>query len=196
MRTRRQLAEVRALWVARDEEARRRDTSPGRLLPDSAIVAAARATPRTPQALASTPGFTGRAAKSKLSLWAEAVSTALALPEDDLPAHTPRGDGPPPPRAWAAKDPLAAARLTAARAAVTALAEEHGLPVENLLQPDALRRLAWAPPQPLEAEGVRAALAARGARPWQLDLVAAPVAAAMAQARVTEADPGPAPVED
>ena len=182
---------VRALWLARDEEARHRDTSPGRLLPDSAIVAAARATPRTPQALAATSGFTGRAAKSKLSLWADAVAGALALPEADLPAHTPRGDGPPPPRAWAAKDPLAAARLTAARAVLTALAEEHGLPVENLLQPDALRRVAWAPPQPLETAAVRAALAARGARNWQLDLVAAALTGAMAQARVPEPEQDP-----
>ena len=60
--------------------------------------------------------------------------------------------------------------------------------MENLLQPDALRRVAWAPPSPLDAERVRAALAARGARSWQLDLVCAPVAEAMAQAR-----PEPAP---
>ncbi|NAZ77765.1 ribonuclease D, partial [Kineococcus sp. T13] len=40
VRSRRQLAVVRELWQARDAEARRRDTSPGRLLPDSSIVAA------------------------------------------------------------------------------------------------------------------------------------------------------------
>ncbi|MFD0485427.1 HRDC domain-containing protein [Kineococcus sp. GCM10028916] len=193
VRSRRQLAVVQALWSARDAEARRRDTSPGRLLPDSAIVAAARATPRTAQALASTSGFTGRAAKTKLQLWADAVAEGLALPESELPAHAPRSDGPPPPRAWAAKDPLAAARLNAARAVVTALAEEHALPVENVLQPDALRRVAWTPPQPLDADGVRAALAARGARAWQLDLVSGPVAEAMAQARVPEPDAEPVP---
>jgi ribonuclease D len=76
---------------------------------------------------------------------------------------------------------------------VTALAEEHALPVENVLQPDALRRVAWTPPQPLDADGVRAALAARGARAWQLDLVSGPVAEAMAQARVPEPDAEPVP---
>ncbi|PRY18335.1 HRDC domain-containing protein [Kineococcus rhizosphaerae] len=184
VRSRRQLAVVRELWSARDAEARQKDTSPGRLLPDSAIVAAARAVPRTPQALAATPGFTGRASRSRLDVWFEAVARGAALPEADLPAHTPRSDGPPPPRAWAAKDPLAAARLSAARAVVTDLAAGHGLPVENLLQPDALRRVVWAPPSPLDADGVRAALAARGARAWQLDLVSAPVARAMAEATV------------
>ncbi|HEU5033654.1 MAG TPA: HRDC domain-containing protein, partial [Mycobacteriales bacterium] len=49
LRGRRQLAVVRALWEARDELAQRRDVAPGRLLPDSAIVAAAAATPATPE---------------------------------------------------------------------------------------------------------------------------------------------------
>ncbi|WP_323132659.1 HRDC domain-containing protein, partial [Kineococcus indalonis] len=166
VRSRRQLAVVRELWEARDAEARRRDTSPGRLLPDSAIVAAARALPRSPQALAATPGFTGRAARSRLELWAGAVARGLALPDAELPQHAVRGDGPPPPRAWAARHPEAAARLAAARTAVTAIAERCGVPVENLLQPDALRRLAWQPPEPLDEAGVAAALRARGARAW------------------------------
>ena len=74
---------------------------------------------------------------------------------------------------------------------MTAIAQEHGLPVENLLQPDALRRVAWTPPQPLEVDAVREALAARGARAWQLDLVSAPVTVAMAEARVADQEPEP-----
>ncbi|MCW2681075.1 MAG: ribonuclease, partial [Frankiales bacterium] len=38
MRNRRQLAAARALWEVRDAMARRRDTAPGRILPDAAIV--------------------------------------------------------------------------------------------------------------------------------------------------------------
>ena len=41
VRSRRGLAAVRELWLARDEIARERDLSPGRVLPDSAIVEAA-----------------------------------------------------------------------------------------------------------------------------------------------------------
>jgi len=182
VRSRRQLAVVRELWLARDAEARRRDTSPGRLLPDSSIVAAARAVPTTPQALAATPGFVGRAARSALATWAAAVERGLAVPDGDLPLHAARGDGPPPPRTWAAKHPAAAARLAAGRAVVTALAEEHGLPVENLLQPDALRRLAWSPPADAGADAVAAALRASRARRWQVELVAAPLAEAFASA--------------
>ncbi|WP_432495440.1 HRDC domain-containing protein [Kineococcus auxinigenes] len=188
VRSRRQLAVVRELWLARDAEARRRDTSPGRLLPDSAIVAAARAMPRSAQALAATGGFTGRASRTRLELWAAAVARGLALPDAELPQHAVRGDAPPPPRTWAAKHPEAAARLAAARAAVTAIADRHAVPVENLLQPDALRRLAWQPPRPLDAVAVAGALRERGARRWQVELVAAAVTTALVEAEAAVAE--------
>jgi ribonuclease D len=114
----RQLAVIRALWVRRDEIARRRDTSPGRVLPDSAIVAAALAAP-TGDALAALPAFAGRGARRHLRDWEAAVTEALALPETALPATAIASDGPPPPRAWADKDPDAAARLAAARAGLS-----------------------------------------------------------------------------
>ncbi len=68
---------------------------------------------------------------------------------------------------WAERDPAAAARLAAAREAIGALATEHRLPVENLLAPDAVRRLAWEPPSPATAAAIGAMLAGYGARPWQ-----------------------------
>ena len=92
----------------------------------------------------------------------------------------PRGDGPPPPRSWADRDPAAAARLAAARGVVTSLAEQHAVPVENLLQPDLLRRLCWSPPVQRDAAGLGDTLLAGGARPWQVELVAGPLAAAFA----------------
>ena len=47
--SRRGLAIVRELWQERDKIARRRDMSPGRVLPDTAIVEAARALPGSPR---------------------------------------------------------------------------------------------------------------------------------------------------
>jgi ribonuclease D len=41
--------------------------------------------------------------------------------------------------------------------------------VENLLQPDLLRRLCWTPPAD---GGVADAMRAGGARPWQVELLA------------------------
>jgi len=92
--------------------------------------------------------------------------------------HLP-ADGPPPPRVWSERDPAAAARLTAARAAVTELAGSLDLPVENLLSPDSVRRLCWVPPQPLTQDGVEQVLRGLGARAWQITLAAGALTTAL-----------------
>ena len=84
----------------------------------------------------------------------------------------------PPPRVWADKNPEADARLRRARTAVIARAEELSIPVENLLTPDTLRRVAWAPPTPITAEGVGEALTTLAARPWQVEATAQLIAQA------------------
>ena len=170
----RQLAVIRALWQRRDEIAQKRDTSPGRVLPDSAIVAAATATaPSGDQRtdLRTLPAFSGRGAKRHLTDWQAAVDAAVALPESHLPPSTLPAEGPPPPRSWADRDPVAAERLRAARSVVTAKAESLSLPVENLLSPDLLRRVCWTPPDPLDAGTLDAALRRGGARDWQVEQV-------------------------
>ncbi|MGA1699776.1 MAG: HRDC domain-containing protein [Candidatus Nanopelagicales bacterium] len=170
VRGRRPLATVRALWGSRDELARRLDISPGRILPDAAIVAAAVAQPKDRAALAGLPEFSKGNGAKHLDRWWRAISEASALPEDQLPAPALPTDGPPPPRVWKDKDPEAASRLARARAALTAIAEARSIPVENLVPPEAVRRAAWRPPAPLTHETVSAALADAGARPWQVEL--------------------------
>ncbi|WP_454044044.1 HRDC domain-containing protein [Cellulosimicrobium sp. Marseille-Q8652] len=181
LRDARRLAVVRALWEARDVNARRRDIAPGRVLPDRAIVAAAEALPRSVAQLVALPAFAGKGTRRRAAYWQQAIDTALALPASALPSvRGPRSDAPPPPRAWADRDPGAAARLEAARAVVQELSEQHTVPAENLLQPDALRRLCWTPPDPADAAGVAAFLRGRGAREWQVELLAERLAAAFA----------------
>ncbi len=186
VRGRRSLGAVRALWEARDELARERDVTPGRLIPDSAVVAAAPAMPTTRGALMSTQGFHGRGASRFASTWLQAVRTAAEMDEADLPSRTPRGDGPPAPRAWAEKSPVAARRLELARAAITALAEQHKLPAENLLTPDHLRRVMWEPPStrdPVELlERLIDQLGTLGSRSWQIGLTASALAQAVLDA--------------
>lgn len=180
----RRLAVVRALWEAREADARRRDISPGRVLPDAAIMAAATAMPRTVGALTELRPFSGKGTRRRAEQWFAAIQTALALPEAELPSSRgPKSDAPPPARAWADRDPAAAARLAAARAVVTDLAASLTVPVENLLQPDLLRRLCWTPPQEPTVESVSAFLTAGGARPWQVELMAAPLADAFVTLR-------------
>ncbi|MET9677180.1 ribonuclease D [Streptomyces sp. NPDC006482] len=171
VRRRRQMAVVRELWTARDKIAQRRDVSPGKVLSDTAIVEAALAVPVTVTALTALPGFGNRMGRRQLEQWQAAVDRARALPENELPQPGQQIAGPPPPRAWADKDPVAAARLSAARASVSALAEELNLPQENLITPDTVRRVCWEPPAPATPEAVAAALSGYGARAWQVELV-------------------------
>ncbi|MFE6875521.1 HRDC domain-containing protein [Streptomyces sp. NPDC057677] len=171
VRRRRQMAVVRELWTARDKVAQRRDVSPGKVLSDAAIVEAALAVPVNVTALMALPGYGHRMGRRQLEQWQAAVDRARALPESELPQPGQQVAGPPPPRAWADKDPVAAARLSAARAAVSALAEELNLPQENLITPDTVRRVCWEPPTPGDATAVAAALTGHGARPWQVELV-------------------------
>ncbi|MDT7537069.1 MAG: ribonuclease [Actinomycetota bacterium] len=179
LRTRRQLAGVRALWETRDAMARRRDIAPGRILPDAAIIAAVSAAPTSPAELLTVPVFGGRATKRHVDTWFGALADAARLSDDDLPLPLPSGDGPPPPNRWAERDPVAARRLARVRAAVTAIAEQHTMPAENLIQPDAVRRLAWQPPADPTPAAVSKALTRTGARGWQVELVAGPLAAAL-----------------
>jgi ribonuclease D len=167
----RALARVRALWYARDQIAIRRDTSPGRVLADASIVAAAEADPRDERGLLALQGFAGRSVRRLAGVWLDALAQARALPDAQLPT-TPIADGPPPPHRWAERDPVAAGRLARSRELITGLATSLGVPPENLLAPDYVRRLAWNPPQPPSREAVAAALTDLGARNWQVELTA------------------------
>ena len=171
-RGRRALAVVRELWEARDAIATDRDITPGRILPDSSIIEIASAPPQDLNALRSMKVMKNRGPRRFLSEWFDAVERGLALDEKLLPTTGQKVDGPPPPRAWADKNPVAAVRLGHTREVVTSLAEQHNLPPENLISPQLVRNLAWEPPTELTVATVTAALAAQGARPWQIGLVA------------------------
>jgi ribonuclease D len=179
IRNRRQLAAVRALWQTRDRVARRRDLAPGRVLPDSAIVAAALAGPSDATELARLPVFSGPRMRRTTDVWWQALASVASMTDADLPRAAGPGNGLPPTNRWAERDPEAAARLARARAGLAALSEQYRTPVENLLEPALVRRLAWSPPEPVDVGSVSAALAEGGARRWQIGLAAEPLAEAL-----------------
>ncbi|OON80586.1 HRDC domain-containing protein [Streptomyces tsukubensis] len=181
VRRRRQMAVVRELWTTRDQVAQRRDISPGKVLGDTAIVEAALALPPHVHALTGLTGFGHRMGRRQLEQWQAAIDRARALPESELPQPGQQLSGPPPPRAWPDRDPAAAARLSAARAGVSALAEQLGLPQENLITPDTVRRLCWEPPAEVTPEAVAEALTAHGARRWQVEHVTPILVTALAE---------------
>jgi ribonuclease D len=177
VRNRRGAAMVRELWQTRDALASSNDIAPGRILPDAALVDLALRSPTTEDDI----GQGGQGGQNRVSRsarryqaeWFGALERARRIPEAELPALTVRSDGPPPARAWAERDPVAAARLVHARAALGEFAEEHRIPVENLLSPDFLRRMLWVPqqlaPEPTP-DSISAALLKLGARQWQIDI--------------------------
>lgn len=181
LRSPRQLAVARALWLARDGLARELDIAPGRLVPDLSLIAAAQAGPASKRDLAALKEFTGRASRRELDRWWAAIEAGAA--DSAPPSMRGTGDGVPAPRLWADKNPEADRRLRLARTAVGLRAEELAIPVENALTPDTLRRVAWTPPEELSAESVGAALAELGARRWQVDEFAPLIAAAFVEAR-------------
>jgi len=171
VRGRRLLGAVRELWEARDDLARTRDISPGRIIGDNAIVAAALADPVSKADLLATKGFHGRGAQRYADRWVAALARARALPEDELPVRAPRTEGPPTPRAWAERDPVAAQRLLLARDGMARLSEELQVPAENLLTPDSVRRAMWEPAG-ADLAALSDQLRELGAREWQVELTA------------------------
>lgn len=63
------------------------------------------------------------------------------------------------------------------------------MPVENLLTPDYLRRVAWRPPVETSEEGIAEELANLGARQWQIELATPLIAEAFR-------NPQPLPVKE
>ncbi|SIR46518.1 ribonuclease D [Micromonospora avicenniae] len=171
-------ARVRSMWYARDQIAARRDAAPGRVLPDSAIIAAAELDPKDEKSLLTLPGFGGRSVRRLARTWLAALEDARQLPEDALPV-APVVEGPPPPHRWAERDPVAAARLARCREVVLRISGEHRLPAENLIAPDSIRRLAWVPPEEVTETTVGETLRGFGAREWQIGLLAVDLTAAL-----------------
>ncbi|HYB37277.1 MAG TPA: ribonuclease D [Mycobacterium sp.] len=184
---RRGLAAVRELWTVRDRTAQRRDIAPGRILPDSAIIDAAIADPKTVDDLIALPVFGGRNQRRNAHVWLAALEAARENP--DPPDEAEPANGPPPAVRWGKRKPEAAARLDAVRTALAELSRRVSVPTENLVSPEMVRRLCWDwedadDPAVVIDEFLRGCQA----RAWQRELVALVLAAALAPTTTTEID--------
>ncbi|BBX17231.1 ribonuclease D [Mycolicibacterium duvalii] len=177
----RALAAVRELWSTRDQIARRRDIAPGRILPDSAIINAATVDPDSVEKLTALPVFGGQRQRRSAQVWLDALARARSA---EPPSAQEPSTGPPPASRWARRKPEAAARLEAAKAGLTELAQQVSVPVENLLSPDVVRRLCWDWTAVADAEAaVDEFLRACSARPWQRELTVPVLAQALTSAQ-------------
>lgn len=169
-----------SLWLTRNAIAQEQDIAPGRLIPDRSISAAAMQAPKSRHELASNSEFQGRASRTLLNTWWQAIQEAESL--DITLEKSERPGGIPNHKSWERRFPQAHKRLEIVRPMIVKLAEDLQLPVENLLTPDSLRRVLFEPQDNLEQQ-----LQDLGARPWQINLVAGPIAEGLRIARQTVA---------
>ena len=150
-----------SLHATRDGIAVEKDIAPGRLIPDRSIMAAVNQMPKTKSELAQNKEFQGRASRTLLDTWWNAIWMAKDLSIELSPKE--KGNGIPNHRSWEKRFPEAHARLEAVRPLVLARALELQIPVENLLTPEYLRRVCFEPETDVSAQ-----LRGYGARRWQV----------------------------
>ncbi len=171
------LAIARALWQAREGLAKKLDVAPGRLLPDTSISHVAKKQTSSRPELASDRSFAGRASRSYLDTWWDAIEIGrntkdlppLRLPSSGIPNH----------RIWPSKFPEAHKRLLCCKKILSETSEELAIPQENLLTPDLLRQLCWDEIDSPSKEVVFDKLRTYGARSWQCELLSEKLAEAL-----------------
>ena len=178
------LAIIRGLWDARNEFAKEIDLAPGRVFNDETLVLIATKPPKGfgdfKKALLRRTRLTSMPFES----WFEIFEEAQKLEGEDLPKLRVPSEGLPPPKMWQSRNPLGYARLTHARAAVIECALNNAMPAENLISPEAIRRVCWPTPPDDPADRlkfVESELTEFGARSWQIGLICAPVAAILGE---------------
>ena len=176
IKKRNQMAVIRELWQDRNEIAQELDISPGRLLSDAAITEIALAAEKAPitnrkhlEKILRPLGLRARWLENA-PMWINAITKALALTEDQWPEAKSKSDTLPPIKIWRERFPEKYAPLSHARFNLQLRAEELSIPLENLISPELVRRICWAPP----TTSVSEALIALGARRWQAQ-IAAPI---------------------
>lgn len=203
IKSRFELALIRELWQARDALAKEIDIAPGRLLSDAVLVELARQKPNRWEDFLALPIMKEKIRtelqRKHLDRWWRILSHAYQMDESHWPEMRARSEGLPPPRIWREKFPIAYIHLQHARLALAAISEELQIPVENLVQPEALRKILFDEGRErirsrdstsLRAEIV-GALTESGARPWQIQLVSEAIEIALSMSeppQVTEAE--------
>jgi ribonuclease D len=156
----RSLAALRELHRWRETLAAEQDKASFRIIGNDALLAVARALPRSPADLTAIAGLPGALARRHEAALLDCVRRALALPEDQLP-RVERGARPP-------KDPTVDQRVERLKAVRNRVAAELGLDPGVLCGRATLAAVARATPLPTDRAGL-----ARVAelRRWQIDVL-------------------------
>jgi len=160
IKSRRDIARVRELWIARDAMASEADVAPTKILRDRDLTALAQSRVQSSDDIMRGWPKLSRADSGRLF---RAYRKAGRLPVDELPSRRESGEEP------RERSPFSHAdlkdRVAALKSAMGELAEELTLPHDVLLQPAIVKSLAA-----VGRVDVPAFLAERGARDWQIQL--------------------------
>lgn len=190
IKKRQQLAVVRELWNTRNELAQESDIAPGKLLSDNAISLLALAeTPLTNkkqlEKVLKPIGLRARWMENTAS-WISAITDALSMNEESWPQLRANSDALPPIKLWRERFPERYTPLTHARAKLDERARELEIPLENLISPEAVRRICWNRP----VGAVSMTLEGLGVRAWQIEIATPILEAALLESEPLElADP-------
>lgn len=172
----RQYAVAKALWLKRDAIAQRRDRPPTWILSDAAIMEVAQ---RSREAVASRADLEaaarGKDGQRYLPNWISALDEVRAMPEKQYPPRRAPRQGLPNPRSWDQINPEAAARWAKVRPVVDVLACDLGGLQASLVGPPAVLQEALFHHSSVD----RDLLISLGARPWQADFLAPAIAEAL-----------------
>ena len=178
------LAIIRSLWAARNEYAKEIDLAPGRVFNDETLVLIATKPPKGFGDFKKALLRRTRLTSMPFEEWFELFEAAQQMTGDELPKLRMPSEGLPAPKMWQSRNPLGYARLTHARAAVLECAAENFMPAENLISPEAVRRVCWPTPPAEIADRLKfvaSELAEFGARSWQIELISGPIAAILGE---------------
>lgn len=170
IKDRKQLAVLREVWLAREQLAQKLDVSPGRLIPDAAIVWVATNKVVSRSELAQAKGFHGRASRTYLDLWWDAIQRGNASRE--LPELRIKAEGIPNHRTWEKRFPVAYQRLQVARSVVDEYAKSMNFAIEHAITPDTLRRIVFEFETDTSLPQFIKRLEDLQVRPWQIQALA------------------------
>ncbi|ALP33869.1 HRDC domain-containing protein [Corynebacterium pseudotuberculosis] len=138
-----QLIVAREIWNAREKEACETDKAASRLLPDKAIVGLALSMPQSVRAVERSPGYPSRLRKAARK-WLGIVRAARELPPSQRPQRNPRPPRPYPAKSlWGRDYPEVLAVWDDVQSSLNSLSLQLEIPIENILQPAALREIVW-----------------------------------------------------
>jgi len=194
VRDRLTLGIIRELWLARDAYAKEIDIAPGRVFNDETLMEIVTKRPNGVDDFRKIVLRRTRIQSAPVEDWYEIFTKALTMPIEEQPELRIASTALPPVKIWQVRNPLAYARVTHARALVLELSTDLVMAAENLISPEAVRRVCWANP-PANAEEflpfVESTLAEYGARKWQIRALAPALAGIL-----TVTEPLVAPVEE